>query len=93
MSETEPLTRLLRPRARGQITIPVEFRRRLRIGENTILRVTLRGLKIEILPLQTEVRDRPLRDYGQDEIGRFLKEDRLEVRTAKKVRHLLGKRA
>lgn len=93
MNETEPLTRLLRPRARGQITIPAEFRRRLKIGENTILRVTLKGLKIEILPLQAELRDRPLREYGQDEIERFLKEDRLDARTAKKVRRLLGKSA
>jgi AbrB family looped-hinge helix DNA binding protein len=93
MIETESLTKLLRPRARGQITLPAAFRRRLKIGENTILRVTLTGRAIEILPLQTDVRDQALREYGEDEIGRFLKEDRLDARTARKVRRLLGKRA
>lgn len=93
MTETKSLTRLLRPRTRGQITLPAAFRRRLRIDENTILRVTLTGRAIEILPLQTDVRDQALREYGEDEIERFLKEDRLDARTAKKVRRLLGKRA
>ncbi|HEX7579834.1 MAG TPA: hypothetical protein VF580_07525 [Thermoanaerobaculia bacterium] len=58
-----------------------------------VLRVTLTGRAIEILPLQNDLRDRALREYGEDEIGRFLKEDRLDARTAKKVRRLLGKRA
>jgi AbrB family looped-hinge helix DNA binding protein len=93
MAETETLTRLLRPRARGQITLPAVFRRRLKIGENTILRVTLTGQAIEILPLQADARDQALREYGDDEIARFLKADRLDARTAKKVRRLLGKRA
>ena len=48
-----PLTEIVRPLRRGQLTIPVEFRRRLGIGDDTLLHLTLRGDKIEITPVVT----------------------------------------
>jgi AbrB family looped-hinge helix DNA binding protein len=46
-----PLTRIMRPLRRGQLTIPAEFRRRLGIGDDTLLQLTLHEGKIEIVPV------------------------------------------
>jgi bifunctional DNA-binding transcriptional regulator/antitoxin component of YhaV-PrlF toxin-antitoxin module len=93
MAATKPLTKLVRPRAKGQITLPTEFRRRLKIDDKTILSLSLKGSKIEILPLRPLPEQELMREYTRDEIKRFLKEDRLDPRTAEKVRRLLGRRA
>lgn len=92
MSESKTLQRLVRPLAKGQITLPAEFRRRLRIDETTILRVSLKGSKIEILPIRVDTEEIQTRDYSQDDIARFLREDRLDAKTASRVRRLLRKR-
>lgn len=88
MSEKR-LSRLIRPHGKGQITIPVEFRRRLGIDEDTILRLELRGSRIEITPLRLSEEEGLLRDYSADEIETFLREDRIDKDTAAKVRRLL----
>ena len=87
------LTRLVRPLPRGQITLPIDFRRRLKIDEQTILRLSLKGAKIEILPLHPLAQKEGMREYKTDEIQRFLEEDRLDPRAARKVWHLLRRRA
>ena len=50
MTSKKKTTRFVRPLSKGQITIPIEFRRQLGISEETILGVTLREDKIEITP-------------------------------------------
>jgi bifunctional DNA-binding transcriptional regulator/antitoxin component of YhaV-PrlF toxin-antitoxin module len=50
MADT-PLTEIVRPLRRGQLTIPVEFRRRLGIDDDTLLQLTLLEGKIEITPV------------------------------------------
>lgn len=92
MKEDTPLTRLVRPLPKGQITLPVEFRRHLKIDAGTILNVTLKGDRIEIVPLRPMPQREALREYSQDDIGRFLKEDRLDSNTAAKVRRLLARK-
>lgn len=47
------LTQIVRPLRRGQLTIPVEFRRRLGIDDDTLLQMTLHEGKIEITPVVT----------------------------------------
>jgi AbrB family looped-hinge helix DNA binding protein len=44
-------TRIVRPLRRGQLTIPAEFRRRLGIGDDTLLQLTLHENKIEVVPV------------------------------------------
>ena len=89
MAEKE-LTGVVRPLAKGQITIPVEFRRRLNIGTDTFLQLTLKGEKIEIVPLRLVPKGEPLlREYTDEEIQLFLEEDKLDPETLAKVRFLL----
>ncbi len=91
MAKNEPVTKLVRPLAKGQVTIPVEFRRRLKIDAGTLLSLTLREGTIEIVPLRPLAPEERLREYSDDEIERFLREDRLDPETAARVRRLLGR--
>ena len=82
--------RLVKPRTRGQITIPAEFREQLGIDENTVLQMRLQGGKIEITPLRVVDDDRLLRDYDTADIQAFLEEDKLDRKIAEKARKLLS---
>jgi bifunctional DNA-binding transcriptional regulator/antitoxin component of YhaV-PrlF toxin-antitoxin module len=93
MPAAKPLSRLVRPRSKGQITLPIEFRRCLNIDDKTILSLSLKGSKVEILPLRPLPEQALLRGYTSDEIQWFLKEDQLDPHTAKRVRRLLGRHA
>jgi AbrB family looped-hinge helix DNA binding protein len=46
-----PTTYVVRPLRRGQVTLPAEFRRRLGIGDDSLLQLTLREGRIEITPV------------------------------------------
>jgi len=92
MPESKPLTKLVRPLAKGQITIPAALRRRLGIDARTVLSLTLKGGRIEIVPLRAIPQEEVLREYTEEEIQRFLKEDRIDSGTAAKVRRLLGRK-
>jgi bifunctional DNA-binding transcriptional regulator/antitoxin component of YhaV-PrlF toxin-antitoxin module len=93
MGQRKTLTKLVTSRSKGQITLPIEFRQRLQIEDNTILRLSLKGSKIEILPLRPVPRKEDLREYAKDDIQAFLREDRLDPETAEKVRRLFRKSA
>ena len=92
MVEREKLmTKLVRPLSRGQITIPVEFRKKLGIDSNTILSLALRGNKIEITPaIVREVDEEELREYTDEEISQFLRDDKIDQETARTVKRLLA---
>lgn len=91
MAEKEKfMTKLVKPLSRGQITIPIEFRRKLGIEDNTILNLTLKGNKIEITPaVVREVGEEELREYTDEEISQFLQEDKIDQETARAVKRLL----
>jgi bifunctional DNA-binding transcriptional regulator/antitoxin component of YhaV-PrlF toxin-antitoxin module len=52
MSESARMTRIVRPLRGGQITIPAAFRKELGIGDDTMLRMTLRDGELRIKPVQ-----------------------------------------
>lgn len=86
------LTRFLRLTRFVGFFRPIEFRRRLKIDAETILSLTLKEGKIEIVPLRPLALEESLREYTDDEIERFLEEDRLDPDTAAKIRTLLGRK-
>jgi AbrB family looped-hinge helix DNA binding protein len=51
MTEQQHRTRIVRPLRGGQITIPVEFRRRLGITEESLLQITLDGGELRLKPV------------------------------------------
>ena len=89
MAKKRVLTRIVRPLAKGQITIPAPFRRELGIDESTPLRVTLLPDRLEVARIR-EAQKPPLREYTRAQIKRFLQEDRLDRETADKIRRLLA---
>jgi AbrB family looped-hinge helix DNA binding protein len=56
MDGSDRRTRIVRPLRSGQITIPAEFRRRLGISEESLLRVTLEDGELRILPVRAAER-------------------------------------
>jgi AbrB family looped-hinge helix DNA binding protein len=84
------LTRIVRPQAKGQITIPADFRERLGIDQNTFLQLTVRGSTIEVSPLRLAKEGSGLRDFDRSELDAFLKEDKIDAKTAARVRRLLS---
>lgn len=87
----KPLTRIVRSQAKGQTTVPIEFRKRLGIDQNTFLRLTLRGSGIEVSPVQLGREGTLLRDFDQKELDAFLEQDTIDAKIAAKVRRLVAK--
>ncbi len=52
MTEQKPVTRVVRQLRSGQITIPAEFRKRLGITEDSLLKLTLQDGEIHIRPVE-----------------------------------------
>ena len=94
MAEQEKLmTKIVKPLSRGQITIPIEFRKKLGIGTNTILNLVLKENKIEITPVMArEFNEEEVREYTEKEISQFLKDDKIDKDTARTVKKLLTER-
>jgi AbrB family looped-hinge helix DNA binding protein len=84
-------TRVVQLPARGQITIPTEFRRSLGLADGSLLQMRLVEDRIEIRPLR--VADAQLREYTEAEIQQFLEEDKIDEATAGAVRRMLAEGA
>ena len=82
------LRRVVRPLAKGQITIPVAIRRALDITESSLLEVTVEGDRVVISKLNEPGAD-ALHIYSDEEIAEFLEEDRITAEIAQRVRGLM----
>jgi len=86
--KTSRLARVVPLPARGQITLPTEFRKRLGLAEGDLLQISLAEDRIEIRPVVPP--GQKLREYTEAEIQQFLDEDRIDEGTAAAVRRLLA---
>lgn len=68
---------IVKPLPKGQITIPATFRRQLGIDENTLLDVSIKNGELIVKPLKS-IPTKYLRRYTDEDIERFLEEDKLE---------------
>ncbi|MDZ7836992.1 MAG: AbrB/MazE/SpoVT family DNA-binding domain-containing protein [Actinomycetota bacterium] len=79
VEQKKAMTKIVKPLPRGQITIPIEFRKKLGIDADTILSLSLKGNKIEIIPANVrEASKDELREYTDKEISQFLKDDKID---------------
>jgi bifunctional DNA-binding transcriptional regulator/antitoxin component of YhaV-PrlF toxin-antitoxin module len=84
------MTKILKPSSRGRITIPVEFRQKLKIDEDALLNLTLKDNKIYITPFTLNNKsEKDIRNYTNKEIAEFLDEDKIDQQIAKVLRKLL----
>ena len=86
----ENASQLVKPLAKGQITIPARFRRALGIDADTYLRVTLEGQRLVLTPVRVvDVDETPGRDYTRSELEAFFAKDKLDAETVAKVKRFL----
>ena len=86
MTQAKSRRKVIRALAKGQITIPAEFRQVLGIDAESLLSISLVGDHLEVTPLS---QGDELRRYTDEDIARFLEEDKLDEETAGKARRLL----
>ncbi len=87
MVQAKPRRKVVKVLAKGQITIPNEFREALGIDAETLLSVSLVEDHLEVTPLRQG--EDILRRYAEEEISRFLEEDKLDQETVRRVREIL----
>ncbi|PZC47968.1 MAG: Bifunctional DNA-binding transcriptional regulator of stationary/sporulation/toxin gene expression and antitoxin component of the YhaV-PrlF toxin-antitoxin module [Chloroflexi bacterium] len=87
MTQVKNRRKVVKTLAKGQVTIPSEFREILGIEAETLLSISLVGDHLEIVPLAQS--GDALRRYTDEDIARFLEEDKLDQDTALRVRALL----
>ena len=87
MTQTTARRKVVKTLAKGQVTIPSEFRQALGIEAETLLSVSLVGDHLEIATLRQS--EEALRRYTEEDIACFLKEDKLDQETAQRIRALL----
>lgn len=76
---------------KGQITIPVKFRRQLGVEGDSYLRVELEKGKLVIKPVKSNWEERYIRKYGDEEIEEFLEADKLSPKERQAARQWLRK--
>ncbi len=79
--------KIVKTQSKGMVTIPVEFRHKLNISENSLLEVKLLDngiafIKLDYMPENYEI-------YSDREIKMWLKEDKIDKKTAKKLDKLI----
>ena len=87
MVQAKSRRKVVKALAKGQVTIPREFREALEINSDSLLSITIVGDHLEIMPLRQS--QDTLRHYTEEEITRFLDEDKIDRKTANKVRKLI----
>ena len=87
MLQAKPRRKVIKALAKGQITISSAFRESLGIDAETLLSITLVEDHLEVTPLRQS--EDALRRYTEEDIARFLEEDKLDEETARRVRELV----
>lgn len=80
---------ILKPLAKGQITIPKDFRDALGIDKTTYLKAELKKDKIILSPLSFLNMDKYIRTYSDRQIKEFMVLDKLSSAVRKKAEKLL----
>ncbi len=81
----------VRPTSKGQVTLPISIRRKLNVGPETLLDVSIEDEKIVLRPINLDELDKNLRIYSSEEIDEFLKADQLSPENAAFFKNLLKK--
>lgn len=83
--------RVVKPQSKGMVTIPVDFREKLGIDENSLLQVQL--IKNSVVFRKVEVSKAPklppVELYSNTQIKQWTEEDKLDPTTLKKLAKLL----
>lgn len=76
----------IKPLAKGQITIPVSFRRQLGIRESTLFQAEVKDDGIFLKPVNLNWKEKYIRQFSDEEIKQWLKDDKLDKKTISKLK-------
>jgi bifunctional DNA-binding transcriptional regulator/antitoxin component of YhaV-PrlF toxin-antitoxin module len=82
-------TKVVRTQAKGMVTIPVEFREKLGIAEDSLLQAELTNKGVLFVKLEYPNSDTAF--YSDKEIEEWLEDDKLDAKSVKKLELLLKK--
>ncbi|OGE33993.1 hypothetical protein A3D83_03390 [Candidatus Daviesbacteria bacterium RIFCSPHIGHO2_02_FULL_41_10] len=77
---------IIKPLAKGQITIPVSFRRELGIKENTLFQAELKEDGVFLKPISLDWKEKYIRQFSDEEIKGWLEEDKMDKKTLQKLK-------
>lgn len=77
---------IIKPLAKGQITIPISLRKQLGIKENTLLQAELKEDGIFLKPISLDWKEKYIRQFSDEEVNEWLKEDKLDKETLQKLK-------
>lgn len=80
---------IIKPLDKGQITIPASFRKLLKITKDTLLQAELKDDGLLLRPINLDWRNKYVREFSDEEIREWLREDRLDKKTLKKIKKYL----
>lgn len=76
----------IKPLAKGQITIPVFFRKQLNIKSDTLFQAELRRDGIFLKPVNLNWKEKYIRQFSDEEIKQWLEDDKLDQKTISKLK-------
>lgn len=82
-------TKVVRTQAKGMVTIPIEFREKLGISEDSLLQAELTGKGVLFVKL--EYPNPEVAFYTDKEVEEWLADDRLDAKSIKRLEQLLKK--
>ena len=80
---------IIKPLDKGQITIPIAFRKTLGVDDTTLYKAQLKKDGILLTPLQVNWQEKYIREFSDKEIQNWLKLDKMDKKTLKRVKYYL----
>lgn len=80
--------KIVRPQSKGMVTIPIEFREKLGIDSDSLLEVKLIDNGVAFIRIDYKPQQNP-EAYSDKQIKKWLKDDKLDAKTVKKLEKLL----
>ena len=80
---------IIKPLDKGQITIPIAFRKTLGVDDTTLYKAQLKKDGILLTPLQVNWQEKYIREFSDKEIQNWLKIDKMDKKTLKRVKYYL----
>ncbi len=77
---------IIKPLAKGQVTIPASFRRELGIKENTLFQAELKEDGVFLRPISFDWKEKYIRQFSDEDIKEWFKEDKLDKKTLQKLK-------
>lgn len=77
---------IIKPLAKGQITIPISFRKQLGIKDNTLFQAELKEEGIFLKPVNLNWKEKYIRQFSDEEIKQWLEDDKLDEKTISKLK-------